>query len=308
MSLPEALEARIQSTVKQHPVVLFMKGTPAQPQCGFSATVVGILGNLISDYHTVDVLQDQDIREGIKVYSEWPTIPQLYVDGEFVGGCDLIQQMYNSGDLHRALGQEPVSATVPEITITDAAAAAIREVMAGHDNLAVHLKIDPAFQHEFSLAGAKGHEIVAQSNGIAVCFDLDSANRANGLTIDMAETPDGQGFAIDNPNAPPPVKSMSVEELKSLFDAGGEVQLFDVREQSEYDIASINGARLLNEDIIAEIDQLPRDTQLIFHCHSGVRSQQAAAYFRAHGFTDVYNLEGGIDAWSERIDDSVPRY
>ncbi|HJP36788.1 MAG TPA: Grx4 family monothiol glutaredoxin, partial [Gammaproteobacteria bacterium] len=99
MSLNDQTRSRIESMIASKEVVLFMKGTPQQPQCGFSAAVSGILNGVVADYATVDVLEDPEIREAIKVYSQWPTIPQLYVREEFVGGCDVVQQMYTSGDL-----------------------------------------------------------------------------------------------------------------------------------------------------------------------------------------------------------------
>lgn len=89
--------ARIDTTVKANDVVLFMKGTPLFPQCGFSSRAVAILEHLGVEYASVDVLQDQGIRQGIKEYSDWPTIPQLYVKGEFVGGSDIMMEMYESG-------------------------------------------------------------------------------------------------------------------------------------------------------------------------------------------------------------------
>src|ERR1700712_3645935 len=90
---------RIDDEVKTNPVVLFMKGTPVFPQCGFSAAVVQILSQLGVKFKAIDVLKDPDIRQGIKEYSEWPTIPQLYVKGEFVGGADIIREMYESEEL-----------------------------------------------------------------------------------------------------------------------------------------------------------------------------------------------------------------
>lgn len=308
MSLTEATRDRIESTVKSNPVLLFMKGNRQQPQCGFSATVIGILENMSAEYETVDVLADQEIREGIKIYSEWPTIPQLYIDGEFVGGCDVVQQMYAQGELHRVLGQEVVEVKTPTIEISDAAADAIRDVQAQHPQLSVHLKIDPAFQHEFNLAPAKGHEIKTHANAIDILFDRDSAARADGLSIDMTQGPEGPGFSINNPNAPSPVAQMNVEELKQRLDAGEDLYLFDVRDDAERATASIEGARKLDESAVEFIDTLDRDAMLVFHCHSGVRSQSAAEYFRGQGFTNVHNLAGGIDAWSVNIDSSVPRY
>ena len=93
MSLDPSTRDRIRSLIDANPVLLFMKGHRTAPQCGFSARVVRVLDSLIPDYHTVDVLADPEIREGIKTFSDWPTIPQLYVKGEFVGGCDIIQEI-----------------------------------------------------------------------------------------------------------------------------------------------------------------------------------------------------------------------
>ncbi len=103
MSLDEATRSRIASTIGSDRVVLFMKGDRHMPQCGFSATVVQILDTLVPDYTTVDVLADPDVRQGIKEFSSWPTVPQLYVDGDFVGGCDIIREMYQSGELQKTL-------------------------------------------------------------------------------------------------------------------------------------------------------------------------------------------------------------
>ena len=94
---------RIADIVKQNDVVLFMKGTALFPQCGFSSRAVAILDRLGAQYETVDVLQDQDIRAGIKEYSDWPTVPQLYVKGEFVGGSDIMMEMFESGELQQLL-------------------------------------------------------------------------------------------------------------------------------------------------------------------------------------------------------------
>ena len=96
---------RIADIVKKKDVVLFMKGTALFPQCGFSSRAVAILDRLGTPYETVDVLQDPEIRSGIKEYSEWPTIPQLYVKGEFVGGSDIMMEMFESGELQQLLGR-----------------------------------------------------------------------------------------------------------------------------------------------------------------------------------------------------------
>lgn len=102
-ALDEETRGRIESLVGSDHVVLFMKGTRRQPQCGFSATVVRALDELLPEYTTVDVLADPAVRQGIKAYADWPTIPQLYVRGEFVGGCDIVREMYASGELEALL-------------------------------------------------------------------------------------------------------------------------------------------------------------------------------------------------------------
>jgi len=99
-------QAFIQKTVSENPVVLFMKGVPDQPGCGFSAVVVQILDHVGVDFAAVNVLQSDELRQGIKSFSDWPTIPQLYVNGEFVGGCDIIREMFQSGELKTLLSDQ----------------------------------------------------------------------------------------------------------------------------------------------------------------------------------------------------------
>jgi monothiol glutaredoxin len=103
------VQQRIKEQVTGHPVVLYMKGTPQLPQCGFSANALQILKACgAQDVFTVDVLQDAEIRQGIKAYANWPTIPQLYVRGEFIGGSDIMREMYQSGELQKLLSEEKV--------------------------------------------------------------------------------------------------------------------------------------------------------------------------------------------------------
>jgi monothiol glutaredoxin len=102
---------RIDELVKNNGVVLFMKGTPLFPQCGFSSRAVAILDHLNVEYASVDVLQDMEIRQGIKEYSDWPTIPQLYVQGEFLGGSDIMMEMYEAGELQELVEQHDLVKT-----------------------------------------------------------------------------------------------------------------------------------------------------------------------------------------------------
>jgi len=101
--MDEAIKKRIDDDVKNNKVILYMKGNPDAPQCGFSAQITAILKENNVSFKSVDVLDDDEIRVGIKEYSDWPTIPQLYINGEFVGGCDIVTEMHQNGDLAKAL-------------------------------------------------------------------------------------------------------------------------------------------------------------------------------------------------------------
>jgi len=100
---------RIQGEIESNPVMLYMKGTPMFPQCGFSARVVQILSHLNVPFQSANVLEDMELREGIKQFSQWPTVPQLYVGGEFVGGCDIVMEMFQSGELETLLEEKGVA-------------------------------------------------------------------------------------------------------------------------------------------------------------------------------------------------------
>ena len=309
MSLTPDLRERIERTLHSHRVVLFMKGDPGSPRCGFSAKAVGILDALVPGYASVDVLADAEIREGIKEYGQWPTIPQLYVDGELIGGSDIIEQMLNSGELHEVLGVAAPDRTPPTLHISPAAAEAIRRAMdASEDGVGLHLSVDPRFAAQFQLKPVTGQEIVTEVEGIRVHMDLASAPRANGISIDWVEDVRGSGLAISNPNAPPPVKSLSVQELHDRIIAGA-IDVIDVRPAAARLLAPFpQPHEVLDEDSHDRLAALPKDLPLAFICHHGSTSRQAAEHFRGLGFHDLYNVEGGIDAWAAEIDPSVPRY
>lgn len=309
MSLSPDLRQRIDQLLAENRVVLFMKGMPGAPRCGFSAKASGILSSLGVDYAHVDVLEDGEIREGIKVYGSWPTIPQLYIDRELVGGSDIIEQMLNSGELHQALGLAAPDRTAPSVHITEAAAEAINRAMGDTpDGVGLHLAVDAAYNAQFQLAPVTGNEIVSEAAGIRIHFDLASAPRANGIEIDWVEDVRGAGLAIRNPNAPPPMQPLQVEELRERLKAG-DITVIDVRPADARTFAPFPGPHeALDEDSHDRLAALPKDTPLAFLCHHGISSRQAAEHFRGLGFRNVFNVEGGIDAWSERIDPSVPRY
>ncbi|MEI7035518.1 Grx4 family monothiol glutaredoxin [Fulvimonas yonginensis] len=307
MSLDPATRERIETLLKDHRVVLFMKGDRRQPMCGFSAAAANTLNELLPEYHTVNVLEDPEIREGIKVYGDWPTIPQLYVEGELVGGADIIRQMYASGELHTLFGAAPPDRTPPQITITDKAAEAIRNGIANAQGLALHLEIGPDHSAGFQLAPADDHDIVVTANGIQVHFDPGSAQRAKGIVIDWVSTVQGEGLSLKFPGAQE-IKPLSVQELQRRL-AEDSVVLVDVRPAAgRAQAAPLAQARVLEEEGYDALASLPRDTALAFICHHGNSSRGVAERFAAHGFTNVFNVEGGMDAWAREIDPGVPRY
>ena len=306
MSLNEALRDRIRGLIAADAVVLFMKGNRFRPACGFSAGVVEVLDSLVPGWTSVDVLADAELREGIKEYSAWPTIPQLYVRGEFVGGADIVREMHASGELATLIGAPEVAA--PQVHVSARAAAVFREVTAeAGPGEAIRVRISPRFEHDLAVEGRAAGDLEVVAEGVTLVFDRMSAARAAGLRIDFIDRDGEAGFAIDNPNAPPQVKPITAGELQGKL-AQGAVRLFDVRTPQERDIAAIAGARLLDEAVRAEILELDRGTPLAFHCHHGMRSQAAAEFFVSQGFREVYNLRGGIDAWSREVDSGVPRY
>ncbi len=308
MSLDPALRSRIESILGANRVVLFMKGQPTMPQCGFSAKAVGALQDLGVEFAHVNVLADQEIREGIKAYGDWPTIPQLYVGGELVGGSDIILQMANSGELSSLLGVAAPDRTPPTITVTPAAVEMLKGALADAPGSALQLSIDARFQPNFQLAPFDASAIAAESNGLRVQFDVSSARRANGITIDWVDDIRGQGLAINNPNAPRPVQELDVRSADDQLRAGA-ITLVDVRPADERAIAAINGPfETFDGDNRARLEALPKDTPLAFLCHRGGRSAQAADHFHGLGFSNVFNVTGGIDAWSENVDNSVPKY
>lgn len=309
MSLSPDTRARIEQILGANHVVLFMKGSPDMPQCGFSAKAAGILKGLVPSFGHVDVLSDPEVREGIKVYGQWPTIPQLYVGGELLGGSDIIEQMLNSGELHQMLGLAAPDRSPPEIEITPAAAEAIKRALDNGDGDAVlHLSVDPRFNARFELKPASGHEVVTEAAGIRLHLDLASVPRARGLRIDWVEDARGAGLAIHNPNAPAAVKPMSVQQLHDHIIAGT-IDVIDVRPAEDRARAPFpHPHEVLDEESRERLEALPKDLPLAFICHHGNSSRQAAEYFRGLGFHDLYNVEGGIDAWSVEIDPKLPRY
>lgn len=307
MSLDPALRQRISDILAAQRVVLFMKGVPDAPQCGFSAQAAGTLRDLDVAFAHVDVLSDPEIREGIKLYGDWPTIPQLYIDGELVGGSDIITQMAASGELQTALGLPEPDRTPPAITLTPAAQAMLKQAIAdtGGD-MVVEIAVDRQFRTRLHLVSPNPHAIAVTVDGVPLQFPLNDARRADGIRLDFADDARGKGLVIENPNAPKPVRDISVQEAAERI-AQGTLTLIDVRPRAERALAAAPVAYLHFDDGEGVLAALDKSTPIAFLCHHGGRSRQAAEHYRRQGFAEVYNIEGGIDAWAA-LHPEIPRY
>ena len=168
------------------------------------------------------------------------------------------------------------------------------------------MKIDAAFQNDLYFAPREPNTLELSVSGLRLYLDPASARRAGGMSIDFVSG-ENAGFKIENPNQPATVKQLGARELKALLD-GGKVELFDVRPDHERALASIAAARSLDEAGQKYLFSLHRNAPVAFLCHHGMRSQSAAEQVLAEGFRNVYNLRGGIDAWSESVDPAIPRY
>lgn len=302
-----SVHAQIQALLRDHPVVLFMKGTRREPACGFSSKVIDILDEYELTYHTVNVLDDAAMREGIKQFSDWPTIPQLYVGGTFLGGSDIVSDMHKSGELAKALATNKQEVGAPEFIVTDAAMDAFRR-FSGEDKPSVRLVIGRDYQAELDIDAPHAGDVVLKSEGLSICMPPATARRAQGVVIDFGVVRGQEGFKVDNPNRPPSVRSLSVEELDAMLRGHEPHLLLDVRGDDEREIANIESSVAFGSQSSDLLKNVEPNVKIVLYCHHGVRSKMAAEHVLRLGFSNVWNLEGGIDRWSQVIDTKVARY
>ncbi|MGA7118763.1 MAG: rhodanese-like domain-containing protein, partial [Polyangiaceae bacterium] len=194
----------------------------------------------------------------------------------------------------------------PKVTVTAAATMAFKEAIAGGGDV-IRLEINANYECQLLVGAKERGDLEVSSNGVPLYIPRGSASLAEGITIDFVEAAQGMAFKIENPNEPPRVRPIGPKELKALLDAG-RVELFDVRPDNERAKASIAQANKLDAEGQEYLLSLEKDAPIAFHCHHGVRSRTAAEELLREGFTRVYNLEGGIEAWSNQVDPSVPHY
>lgn len=295
----EQTKQEIEKLISNNTCVLFMKGNPKHPQCGFSSNTVKILNEIVGeDFSYCNVLEDQNIREGIKEYGNWPTIPQLYINKELVGGNDIVTEMYNSGELQTMLGKPMPERKPALITITEKAK---ENILSGIENIGssvLMLSIDSQFNTRFSIEEPKGYELTSDVGDIKIYMDIGTAKRADGIEIDWVEDLQGSGLVIKNPNEPKSVNQISKNELEKGMADGVYSHIYDVRGEHEFLANSIPGSKRLDKQNMQEIENLEKHTPLVFVCSVGNSSQGACEFYRKKGYTNVNNLVGGVSVWS----------
>lgn len=288
------------------------------PQCGFSAKAAGLLNDLGVKYTSVNILEDRELREGMKQFGDWPTFPQLYINQELIGGSDIIAQMYDNGSLRALLGLSAPDRTPPKIHITPAAERIFKDAHKQAPESVFELELDGNQQPQLDLVPKDPQAIFTEVNGITIQVSLATAQRARkGITIDWVTDFRGEGLIVvptetytaDNANASSQeIREISPQEAKELASAG-KCRLIDVRQSTERAQATVNVSfTTLDPSDHADLEQLPKDTPLVFLCHFGRRSLVAAEEFRRKGFHNVASVHGGIDAWAVDVDPTIKRY
>ena len=273
------ISEQIEQLLDENKIVLFMKGTSSAPECGFSARAADVLRRCGAAFKDVDVLADQAMRQGLKDYSNWPAIPQAFVDGKLVGGSDILLEMFNSGELQSLLGLGPAAGSDggPAITIAPNAVKAFAAV--GKDaepGEVLRFEINPSFQHALFFGPKRASDHAVVCGELTLHVSRDSAARADGVNIDSFDgsgsVAQGVGFKIDNPNQPAGVSHIGPAELETRLKASEPVVLIDVRGPKERQRAGLEQALALDAKGQAMLADLPKDALVVFFCHHGMRS------------------------------------
>ena len=291
--MTEELRTKLQAMVDSHDVVLFMKGNRQQPQCGFSARVVSVLEELEVDYQTFNVFSDPDIRSGMKDFSQWPTFPQLYIKQEFIGGCDLVTEMMQSGELPGMLGVTMEEVPAPTVHCSPNILALFKESLATHGG-GIHIEINKTFQYDIFIGPKSNGQIESVCDGVPFYFSRGSAKRADGISLDFKDGDNG-GVLIDNPNEPK-FQDITVTDLESWLTDHPRAKVYQIGADAS---SKLPFATLLDASAHQEIEELPKDHPVAFMCMMGVRSQQAAKSLAFQGYNNVFNVVGGLSAWNE---------
>lgn len=310
MTLSAADRQRIETLLRAHRLVVFMNGAPDAPERFFSHKICRLLDGLGLDYAYVDVSADSKLREQIKAYGGLQAIPQLYLDGQPLGGNEVVEQMAGADELHAALGLPVPDRTPPAVRLTPAAAEFLRGVVRGKgEGTVVDIAVDPQFRSSLRFGPRRNDAIAAEMDGVALQFDLASARRAEGLSIDWQDVERGPSLLLSHPRAPvpKPVRWISPSEADARVRAGT-LTIVDLRREEERALARLSVPFLYLDEGTHEIRHMPPQAPLAVLCHRGERCWHGAQHLVQLGHRDVYAIEGGIDAWAADVDASIPRY
>lgn len=198
--------------------------------------------------------------------------------------------------------------TPPEVTITEVALRAFRDAESGAgEGEVLRLTIDAKFHNDLYFGPIEPNDVVIVVSGLRLAMDARTARRANGLTIDYVDSVSGPGFKLDNPNASSPIQGIRPADVVRMLEKRERFQFIDARHESEQTKAGVEAARPLDQAYQVELDALPKDSKLVFMGHHSTGGQVTARLFHDRGFSNVWYVVGGIDAWST-MDPSVPRY
>ena len=226
---------------------------------------------------------------------------------EFVGGCDIIRDLDGQGQLAGLLGAD-TDVQEPKLSLTENAKAELDKAIEEGEDKTIRIEISPDYRYNLGFDKAQDQDFQIKSLDYTLVIDPASARRAENLVIDFLNEANASGFKITNDAAPATVQAITPTAMKSKLDAGETLEFLDVRTPEERNIAKIESTQLLDQALIEKVSDMDKNTTLVFHCHHGGRSQQAAQHFIGLGFKNVYNLTGGIDAWSAEVDTNIPRY
>ena len=289
------IQSKILKIIQDNKIILFMKGTKEKPQCGFSANAIKILDELIDDYHTINVLENPKIRKGIKEFSDWPTIPQLYIQEKFIGGCDIVQEMMNSGELLQILKIDIKVNNKIKIEINKEAQEKIKQFLNKFKRKNIlRISVNAQYEHFLNIDDKKINDTCIDYNEFQVIMNKLSSSRANGLKITFHKKNNIEGFKIYNPNAPIKPKKITTLDLKNLLKSDKKYTLLDIRKKDEWNKSHLKEAILLCEKPKTFLKLLNKKDKIIIVCNFGNRSLIMAKKIIKLGFQNVYSLSGGI--------------
>jgi monothiol glutaredoxin len=287
-------DVRVTQALSSARVVLFLKGTRARPSCRFSGQAVELLDSLLPDYATFDVKSDPELKAAVTTHAKWDAFPQLYVEGELVGGVDSLKELFVNGGLARRLGVAQPDLPKPQLHLSHPAH---QQLLGSLGQTPVRIDRDAEGTLRLAASRQNSSDLVVKLGELTFVFDVIVARYVDGLRIDWLDEPGGYLLRT----VAEAVRQLPALALADLLASGKLQQVVDVRTQAEFSHRHLPGATFLTRQTLADLLQLDRRTPLVFVCAEGSRSQHTAEHFVADGFTEIYCLQGGLHSWEEQL-------